>query len=169
MELMEAIKGRRSVRKFCDKPVSQEMLDIILEAGRAAPSAGNLQARDFFIIENKKIQQELVEAAHGQAFIAQASLAIVVCANYESIDSYGERGIELYCIQDSAAAIQNMLLVVHELELAACWVGAFDESSVTSTLKLPEHLRPVAIIPIGWPDQECVERSKRDDDIHYVG
>ena len=168
MELMEIIKGRRSIRKFCNKPVPEDMLNKIIEAGRAAPSAGNLQARDFFIIENQEIKEQLVKAAHGQKFIAQASVAIVVCVNFESIESYGERGMELYCIQDSAAAVQNMLLMVHELGLGACWVGAFDEPPVTEVLKLPEHLRPVAIIPIGYPDQECQERSKRDDDIHII-
>ena len=109
MELMNIIKSRRSIREFCDKPVPQEMIDRILEAGRAAPSAGNLQARDFFVIESKEVREQLVEAALGQKFIAHAPIVIVVCANFEKIDSYGKRGIELYSIQDSAASAQNML------------------------------------------------------------
>lgn len=168
MDLLEAIKGRRSIRKFCNKPVPEEMLARIIEAAKAAPSAGNLQARDFFVVQDDAIRQKLVKAAKGQKFISQAPVAIVVCTNSQEIDSYGERGINLYSIQDSAASIQNMLLVVHSLGLGACWVGAFDERPVTLALGLPEHLRPVAIIPIGWPDQACRERSKRDDDVHFV-
>ena len=166
--MSEAIKGRRSIRKYCDKPVPRDMLDQILESAKAAPSAGNLQARDFFVVTDSETKQHLVNAAMGQKFIAQADIVVVVCANSDEIDSYGQRGIELYMIQDSAASVQNMLLTAYSLGLGTCWVGAFDESIVIEAMKLPKHFRPVAIIPIGWPDQSCRERSKRDDDVHFV-
>lgn len=168
MELAKVIRNRRSVRQFRSTPVPDQMVAAILEAGKAAPSAGNLQARDFFVIEDQEVRKQLADAAFHQSFIAQAPNAIVVCANYEAIAPYGRRGIELYCLQDAAAAIQNMLLTVHDLGLGACWVGAFDESSVTKILHLPKHLRPIAIIPIGWPDEAYSAKNKRDDDVHFV-
>jgi len=168
MELFEAIKERRSIRKFCDKPVPDDMLDKIIQAGKAAPSAGNLQARDFFVVRDQALKEKLVKAAMNQRFIGQVPVVIVICTNYQAIESYGDRGRELYTIQDSAASAQNMLLAIHGLGLASCWVGAFDEKAAAAALDLPEHIRPAAILPIGWPDQECRERSKRRDDVHFI-
>ena len=74
----------------------------------------------------------------------------------------------MYCLQDAAASVQNMLLTVHGLGLGACWIGAFEEAPVSRILELPEHLRPVAIVSIGWTDEKRVRRPKRDDDIHRV-
>ena len=167
MDVLEAIRTRRSIRKFQDKEVSRELVDRFLDAGRSAPSAGNLQARDFFVISDAGTKDELVTAAHDQTFIAQAPVVIVVCSNLERVASYGERGIDLYCIQDAGASVQNILLAVHSSGLASCWIGAFDEQIVVSALGLPEHLRPVALLPIGYPAEKGKERKKRDDDVHW--
>lgn len=169
MDVIEAIKTRRSVRSFTDESVPKKMIDEILEAGRAAPSAGNRQARDFFVVTKDETKQKIVEAALGQSFIAQAPYVIVVCANQERIaNPYASRGIELYCIQDASASVQNMLLALHSKGLATCWIGAFDEKAVSQVLELPEHLRPVAILPIGHPAEEGNPRPKRDDDVHWL-
>lgn len=155
------------MRSFSDEPVSKEQVNTLLEAGRQAPSAGNLQARDFFVITSEETKQALVKAALGQTFIAQAPLVIVVCANIERVKPYGSRGIDLYCLQDAAASVQNMLLAAHAIGLASCWIGAFDEGPVYDILDLPPHLRPVAIIPFGHPAEEGKERPKRKDDVHW--
>lgn len=168
MELAEAIRNRRSLRQFRKTPVTDDMVSRILDAGKAAPSAGNLQARDFFVVEDHDTREQLAVAALQQILILQAPVVIVVCANLEKIAPYGRRGIELYCLQDAAAAVQNILLTAHDLGLGACWIGAFDESSVTRVLRLPEHLRPVALIPIGWSAEKGQERKKRTDDVHFV-
>jgi SagB-type dehydrogenase family enzyme len=92
----------------------------------------------------------LVKAAGGQSFIAQAPVAIVVCTDAgRSAERYGERGTNLYCIQDTAAAVENILLAATALGLGACWVGAFDDSAVAGVLQLSATLHPVAIVPIG--------------------
>jgi nitroreductase len=86
----------------------------------------------------------------------------VVCVNYERIAHYGKRGRELYVFHDTGASIQNMLLAAHDMGLGAVWVGAFDEDPVSKTLNLPEHVRPVAIIPVGHPAQQPKMRSRRE-------
>jgi nitroreductase len=154
MECIEAIKGRRSIRKFKDRAVGKEIIDELLNAAKMAPSAGNLQARDFIVVSNKITKQKLTKAALGQSFIEQAPVVIVVIANIErSSRIYKSRG-ELYAIQDATAGIENMLLVAHSMGLGACWVGAFDENEVIELLGIPDKTLPVAMIPVGYPDEQ---------------
>lgn len=155
MELFKAIIGRQSVRAFKSTPISDKLLNKILEAARWAPSAGNCQARDFIIVQDIEVKKKLCKAALGQSFIEEAPLSIVVCANeIRSAKRYGRRGKEFYCLLDAAAAVQNILLVVHDLGLGACWVGAFIDKMVADILNLPKWLKPVAIIPLGYPDEK---------------
>ena len=145
------------------------MIIDFIKLANLAPSAGNLQARDFIIVEDIKIKKELSEAALNQEFIVEAPVNIVVCANLSRISSYGKRGSELYCIQDSAAAVEHILLLAADNGLGACWVGAFNEYDVSKALGLPSHVRPVAIIPIGYPQSKVTSSSRVDIKklIHY--
>ena len=169
MELKEAILERRSIRRFGDGDVSEEAVTELIELGNEAPSAGNLQARDFVVVRDQKTKDDLAPAAHGQDFIAEAPVVVVVCANMDRIMHYGKRGITLYCLQDCAAAIQNMLLAIHDMGLGCVWVGAFDESKASNTLELPGHIRPVAILPIGEPVSQPAARKRIpvEDLVHY--
>ena len=154
MECIEAIKGRRSIRKFKDRAVGKEIIDELLNAAQMAPSAGNLQARDFIVVSNKITRKKLTKAALGQSFIEQAPVVFVVIANIErSSRIYKSRG-ELYAIQDATAGIENMLLVAHSMGLGTCWVGAFNENEVSELLCLPNKTLPVGIIPVGYPDEQ---------------
>lgn len=162
MEVMEAIQKRRSVRKFSDRSIEEESINKLLTAAIWAPSAGNAQPWRFLVVRNEDLKQGLVQAARGQRFIAQAPITIVVCVDLDRARrSYGDRGISLYCIQDTAAAIQNINLAAVSLGLATCWVGAFDEQSVAKLLGLPNHLRPVALIPVGYPAETPPSPSRR--------
>lgn len=167
MEVFEAIKTRRSIRQFSDKDVSRELIEKILDAGLAAPSAGNLQARDFFVTADRDMKEKLANAAFDQMFIARAPFVIVVCSNLERIKPYGPRGETLYCIQDASASVQNMLLTIHSLGLASCWIGAFDEKKASRVLELPKHLRPVAMLPIGYPGK--LAQSARRGTMTFTG
>lgn len=150
-DVMDAIRERRSTRSFKPDRVEEATLGRILEAGASAPSAGNLQPWRFYVIFNQELKQSLVEAALGQKFLAEAPVVIGVCALPEqSADRYLERGRSLYCIQDTAAAIQNILLAAEGFGLATCWVGSFDEKLVSAALGCNSGERPVALIPLGF-------------------
>lgn len=154
MDLFDAIRDRRSIRSFKPDPVPDELLEKVLDAGRWAPSAGNLQPWEFIVVKDKEVKKQLTRAALGQSFVFEAPVDIVVCANRErSARYYGSRGWEFYSLCDTSAAIQNMLLAAHGLGLGACWIGAFRDEEVSRVMNLPEHVRPVAIIPIGYPDR----------------
>ena len=149
-EILSLIKSRRSVRAYQPEDIPRDHVDQLIEALRWAPSAGNRQPWHFFVISNPETKQNLVSAAFGQSFIAEAPLVFVICAEPDkSAKRYGERGREMYVYQDTAAAIQNLLLTATDLGYGTCWVGAFDPSKVTEVLKLPEKRIPVAIIPVG--------------------
>jgi nitroreductase len=157
MEVIDAIRTRRSVRKFKKKAVPMEIIKEIIELGNSAPSAGNLQARDFIVVSEQKIKEQLAKAALGQFFLADAPVVLVVCSNLKRIAPYGSRGKNLYCIQDASAAIQNILLTVHSKGLSSCWIGAFSEKDAANVLSLPDYIRPIAIIPIGYADEKADE------------
>ena len=169
MELTEAIKRRRSVRRFKSDPIDDKIIKKIIELGNLAPSAGNLQPRDFIVVKDKEVRFALAQAALNQTFVYDAPVVIVVCANFDRTASYGSRGKELYCIQDSAAATENMLLAIVDFGLASCWVGAFNEKKVSQVLNLPAHVRPVALLPIGYPQEEIKStyRINLEELIHY--
>jgi len=169
MECIEAIKGRRSIRKFKDQPVETELVGQLLDAAQMAPSAGNLQARDFIVISDKATKQKLAKAAMGQSFIEQAPVAVVIIANFErSSRIYRSRG-ELYAIQDASAGIENLLLAAHSMGLGTCWVGAFDEAKVSELLGIPNKAKPVAIIPLGYPGEQpaAPPRMVQDRLVHW--
>lgn len=160
MDLTEAIKTRRSVRAFKKEDVPAPVIEKILECGNLAPSAGNLQPRDFVVVRDPKTKKRLAEAAFDQEFVTEAPVVIVVCANTDRSEPYGKRGETLYCIQDATAAIQNMLLAVHAEGLGACWVGAFDESQASRILELPSSVRPIALIPVGRANESPPDRGR---------
>ena len=153
MDLIEAIEGRRSVREFKDKELPKGFLETAVRLGNLAPSAGNLQARDFIIVKDTPTKKMLALAAHGQNFVAQAQAVIVVCTNTDRISRYGHRGRELYMFMDAAAAIENILLYTYSKGLGSCWVGAFNDRAVSDNLKLPDFIKPVALLPIGYPNE----------------
>lgn len=161
-DLLEAIKGRRSVRAFKRKEVSDEYVDRLIDAARWAPSAGNIQPWEFIVIRRPEIKKALAEAALDQSFIEEAPVVIVVCANeVSSSQGYGIRGKALYCIQDTAAAAQNIHLVAYSFGLGTCWVGAFEEDEARRILKIPAGVRPVAIIPVGYPAEDPRPQTRR--------
>ncbi len=162
MDVFEAIKNRRSVRVFSKQPVSDEEVEKLIDAARWAPSAGNLQPWLFIIVREPEIKHGLCRAAGNQTFIEEAPVVVVVCADPQrSAKGYRSRGIDLYCLQDTAAATQNMLLTAQAMGLATCWVGAFREEEARKLLKIPEGVRPVAIVPVGHAAEKPRIRPRR--------
>jgi nitroreductase len=162
MELSEAIKGRRSIRAFKQQDVPEETVEKLIDAARHAPSAGNVQPWEFVVVRNLEVKRKLAKAALNQAFVEEAPVVIVVCANEKrSSSGYGKRGETLYCIQDTAAATQNILLTAYSLGLGTCWVGAFNENEAKKALRTPSGIRPVVMIPVGYPNKTPSQRGRR--------
>ena len=169
MDILEIIKNRRSIRSFQNKKISEDIVDKVIEALIWAPSAGNLQSRKFYFIFNQEIKEKLVEAA-SQDFISEAPLVIVGCADEKTSSKYGERGKNLYSICDVSAGIQNMMLLAQEKGLGTCWVGAFDEKKVSKILNLPGDLKPIVIIPVGYPAEKpgAPARVSKKEAIEFI-
>ncbi len=162
MEVFRAIKSRRSTRAYTGDEVSDETVKKLIDAARWAPSAGNIQPWEFVVVRDPVTKRRLSAAALDQTFIEEAPVVIVVCADKNRSGwRYGRRGVNLYCLQDTAAATQNMLLAAYALGLGACWIGAFREGEVERILKTPKAVRPVAIVPVGHPAEKPSAPQKR--------
>lgn len=169
MDLIECFEKRRSVRSFSDEEVPEELVENTLLVANLAPSAGNRQARDFIVVRDATRRKKLMAAAHHEAFIAEAPVVVVCCANHDRIIEYGPRGRDLYCLQDVAASVENMLLYTAARGYGACWVGSFDEKTVAEALGLPAHARPVTMVAIGKPKKEGTKppRVKIEGLVHW--
>ena len=169
MDVFEAIKSRRSIRAYKKETLPAAIVKKLLEAATFAPSAGNVQPWAFVVATQLHIKQNLSFAAYNQKDVEDAPAVIVVCADEKRAEErYGERGTSLYCIQDTAAAVQNLLLAAKAMGLGSCWVGAFKEEQVRKIVSAPVGMKPVALVPIGYSDEEPAARSRRplDEVVH---
>ena len=165
-DILKIIKDRRSIRKFQKKEIPTELVEKIKEALIWAPSAGNLQARKFYFVFNQEIKDKLNQATFSKrGFLNSAPLIIVGCADSEKIASYSERGKTLYIINDVSVSIQNAMLMAQEAGLGSCWVGAFEETEVSKILNLPQNLRPIVLLPVGYPAENPLppERATKEE------
>lgn len=164
MDALTAIINRRSVRRFQDRRLDGETVETILKAAVRAPSAGNLQPWHFYAVWSRDVRRALAVAAGSQSHVARAPVVIVVCVEPErSARHYGDRGRYLYCLQDAAAATENLLLAAAAMGLGGCWVGAFDETAVARLVGAPPGRIPVALVPLGYPQRERAAPSSRRD------
>ncbi len=172
MEFFEVVNRRRSVRAYDARPVEDEKLNAILKAANQAPSAGNLQAYEVYLVRNKNALRALAAAALGQMFVAGAPLALVFCAHpARGAHRYGERGRRLYAVQDATIACTYAMLAATALGLATVWIGAFDDDGVRSVIGGPKDQTPVAVLPIGYDAERPAPTPRRSlqDLIHSVG
>jgi nitroreductase len=161
MEFFETVHARQSVRVYQSKPVEAKQLDAILSAANQAPSAGNAQGYEILVVRDAPTIRSLAKASFSQMFITQAPVVLVFCADpARSGAKYGERGDQLYCVQDATVAAAYAQLAVTALGLATCWIGAFDDEEVAKVLGLRADLRPIAMLPVGWP-AETPPRTRR--------
>ena len=171
MEFFDVVKKRHSVRAYSDKPVEKDKIQKILEAVNQAPSSGNLQAYEIFVIKDEGKKKALAQATFSQNFVAEAPIVLVFCANPErSKNRYGKRGGGLYNIQDATIAASYSQLAATALGLSSVWVGAFDDSEVLKVLGSPKDLLPVAIVPMGYSGEEPEPRSRKSlkDLVHEI-
>lgn len=159
MDVYEAIRRRRSVRAFADREIGEELLNRLLEAGRLAPSAKNFQEWRFVVVRDQKTRLRLAEAARGQRFVGQAPVVLACCA--ETDNHVMTCGQLCYPI-DLAIAIDHITLAAAAEGLGTCWIGAFYEDRVKEILGIPEAVRVVALLPLGYSaDPSPAEKSRR--------
>ena len=168
MELKEALLKRRSIRKFTDEIVSDEMIEELLHAGMSGPSACNRQPWEFFVVTNEEL---LVKMRRTSRFTnMEAKLAIVVCGN---LDKALPDSMKDYWIHDCSAATQNILLRATDLGLGAVWCGVYPQERAAERLKeflgLEDNLIPLSQIWIGHPDESRTPRDWYNPEcVHYV-
>ena len=161
MDVIEAIKARRSVRSYQDKPVEPDKLEQILEAARLAPSASNRQDWKFIVVQDAGTRQALVKACHDQAFIAQAPVVIAACStNPTRVMASGQSAGAV----DLAIAVDHMTLAAVELGLGTCWIGAFDAPAVAKILSVPADAAVVHVLPLGYPAKSSEPRPRKSAD-----
>ena len=150
MTVLEAIKKRRSVRSYDPKPIPQDVMSRMCDALRFAPSACNYQPWRFVLVTDPKLKEQLVEAARGQKFIAEAPVVVVgVGFPGEAYKQMGGQGNSVEI--DIAIALDHLMLAAAEEGLGTCWIGAFIEEKARKLLGEPDEAKVVAMTPLGYP------------------
>jgi len=163
MDFFETVRARQAIRQFTSQPVSDAHLRQILEAANRAPSAGNLQAYEIYVVKDAKIRQRLDAASGSQGPVIQAPVVLVFCAEpSRSAAKYAAKGEQLFCIQDATIACAYAQLAATALGLATVWIGAVHELEVVKeALRLKDGFWPIALLPIGYPAEAPPLQSRR--------
>ena len=148
MDVMEAIRKRRSIRSYLEDPVEEEKIKKVLEAARLAPSAKNFQEWRYIIVKDKNTREKLMQAAKGQKFVAEAPVILVACA---VTDNHQMTCGQLCYPIDVAISLDHISLKAVEEGLGTCWVGAFYENEVKKILAIPQDVRVVELMTLGYP------------------
>jgi nitroreductase len=161
-DFFETVRHRHSVRRYlAERSVEPQQLHAILEMACAAPSAGDLQSYRIVVVQNVETRAALAKAADGQAFLSEAPVCLVFCADTERAEvRFGERGRALYAVQDATIAAAYAQLAVVAAGLGSTWVGYFDNTEIARLLNLPAGMEPIALLSIGYP-AELPEPSPR--------
>ncbi len=158
MDVIQAIITRKSVRKYLKKPLEEEKLQKVLEAGRLAPSASNRQEWRFVIVTDEETRKQLADAAGSQAFVGEAPVVIVACAE---TDGHIMRCGHPCHLIDVAIALDHISLMAVELGLGTCWIGHFDAGRVKALLGIPEEIQVIELMPLGYPADTSPQNKKR--------
>ncbi|MHA1732652.1 MAG: nitroreductase family protein [Promethearchaeota archaeon] len=151
MDFSEVVKKRRSVRKFTPDPVPEDKLELILEAGRLAPTWANKQGVRFVVVRDPERVRALTDAV-GQKWTKNAHTFVVACIKAMG-SGKNKNGLEYFPV-DAAICMEHVILAATNEGLGTCWIGYFDEKGVQEALEIPKRFRVVAITPLGYPDQD---------------
>ncbi|VVB85361.1 Coenzyme F420:L-glutamate ligase [uncultured archaeon] len=161
MDVSKAIRSRRSIRAYDSREVEESKLLRILDAGRLSPSAGNRQERRFVVVKDARKRQLLSEAARNQKFVAEAPIVIAACSvETEYVMACGQPAYPI----DTAIAVDHMTLQAVEDGLGTCWIGAFDEKKVREILNIPDNVRVVQLLVLGYPSSVPSPTSRKSLD-----
>ncbi len=166
MEIQEALLNRRSIRKYKNQKINKEDIDKILKAAMYAPSAMNLQAWQFIVIEDKDVLIETIKSIPYAEMLKQSAAAILVCG-----DSSIEKN-ESWLLQNCSAVTENILLSAYGLGIGSCWIGIHGMEEIVRNIKqqfkLPENIVPVSLISLGYPDENVkAEERFKEEKIHF--
>jgi len=161
MDVMEAIRTRRSIRSYAEQSIPDQTLREVLEAFRLAPSANNEQPWKLLVVRDRESKEWLARACHGQSFIAQADAVCVACGlpNSSKIGGYIT---SVYV--DVAIALDHLTLAAQARGLGTCWIGAFDEPAIKKLLGIPKEVRVIAVTPLGVPATQGGGGHRKDFD-----
>ncbi|MCX6151124.1 MAG: nitroreductase family protein [Ignavibacteriales bacterium] len=169
MEFIDLAKKRFSSRSFLPKQVDEGKLLKVLEAGRIAPSAVNIQPWHFIVIKDEENKQKIY-SVYKRDWLKQAPIIIVVCGDHST--SWKRVDGKDHCDIDIAIAVDHLILQATELDLGTCWVCNFDMKKCAEVLNLPENIEPIVILPLGYPaefadsDRHTAKRKPLDMIVH---
>jgi nitroreductase len=158
MDVYEAIRTRKSVRAYVDRPVEEDLLRKVIDAARAAPSAHNAQEWRFVAVRDKETRRKIAQDAARQPFIGTAAVLLACCA--ETDGRVMRCGQPAYPI-DVAIAMDHLALAAAAEGLGTCWIGSFDERMVKTILGIPADVRVVQLMPLGWPSDPAPSAKSR--------
>jgi len=161
MDVLEAVKNRRSVREYDERPLEAELFQKLCDALRCAPSACNYQPWRFILVRDAELRTQVAQACKKQLWMAQAPMIVVACGIPEQAYK-GMGGAKNSVEIDLAIALDNLSLVAVAEGLGTCWIGAFDEQAVTQLLKIPNGQYPVALMPVGYPKYQGLNKPISD-------
>lgn len=163
MDFFQTVHARQSVRAYQAKPIEATHLEAILAAANQSPSAGNLQAYEIAVVRDAATIRALTNACFNQGFVAQAPVVLVFSSDGpRSAAKYGSAGEQLFAVQDATIAAAYAQLAATALGLATCWIGAFREQDIARLLGLRAGLRPIALLPVGWPAETPARTPRRE-------
>jgi nitroreductase len=165
MEVNTAIRLRKSVRAWADRPLANEMVYRILEGARKAPSANNRQDWHIVVVRDPDRRRELGEAAD-QSFVGAAPVVLAVCGDLRT--GAMACGIKRHVV-DAAILLDHITLLATEHDLGTCWIGHFDQQKVKQILSIPEEWEVVELMPIGYPEDPAEKSKKRKPLAEIVG
>ncbi len=163
--VIETILTRKSVRKFINKPIEKDKIELVLRAGMAAPSARNRQPWKFFAVDDRKLLDELAEGLPYAKMLFNAPLCIVVCGDIRDKE---DLTAQTFWVQDCSAAVENILLSAHSLGLGAVWTACYPKMDRAETarkvLNMPDGIMPLCVIPMGYADGDSPVIEKWNSD-----
>ncbi|HHT53932.1 MAG TPA: nitroreductase family protein [Clostridiales bacterium] len=162
MNFYELMNKRRSVRGFTERELTDDEISMLLEAATAAPNACNYQSWHFYVVRGREKISGFVPTIYRGEWFRSSAIVFVVCTDAEKLGArFGERGTDLFAIQDTACAVDHLMLMAAGLGLGSCFVGAFDEVECRRYLGIPEGRRPVALVPVGEPATDTPKRPRK--------
>lgn len=170
MAFIDLAKKRYSSRKYLDKPVEKELLLKVLDAGRVAPSAKNMQPWHFVVITNEETLKD-IKGCYDRKWLESAKCIIVVCGDHR--EAWRRADGKIHTDIDVAITIDHLTLAATDLGLSTCWICKFDVMKCSSVMELPEGVEPIALLPIGYPADETNEnrhdklRKPLDEIVHW--